>query len=393
MENENVVENKEESLKHLYFELENELLAKPNALCDLILINKLSPAVIFANTPSEADLVDSILNRNGIASAKLIGHVPYAKVVDSVKRAKDGQIQAVVITDVAARELDAGAFKVLVNYSVPEDPETYLHRFAGLNASSLLDTVISFVYPSDFSNFHYLKKIVEFDIELAQLPDKTDFYKESAAEFIAKAKEFTSEDKKLEVYMSMIKEQGDAENILPYLLNLALNQKALDKKPKKFDRPERQERNDRNDRYDRNDRSDRNDDRPERQERERFERKPERQQVRFTRIYVGHGSNTGLTAEGFSTIVADKAPTEIVKLSVRGNYSFVDVPQDDADTFIEKLSEVEFADGKNYFLKKATVISSFKTEEENKGETSTQDTQEGSSEEQNNDNNEEAINE
>ena len=398
------VNNSESSLKHSYYDLDADLLSKSNALCDLILIAKESPAVVFANAPSEADMIEAILTKNGIKAAKLIGHVPYTKITEAVKQAKDGLVQAVVVTDIASRELDVGAFKALINYSIHEDPEIYLHRYAGLSADSKLEKVISLISPQDFGNFHYLKKIMEFQFEKADLPDKSDFFKEQAAEFIEKAKSSEiAENPKLKVFVEAVIAAGVQDQLLPYLINqVFIAQTPVARSDNRGERAPR-DRNDRGDRGNRDgnrgggdyedhrggyenrgggdyedrrggyenrgggdyedrrggyeNRDNQGDDR--RSNSEEYVPLPEL--PKYSRIYIGHGTDQGLTKEKLENFITEnKAATEILRLNIRETYGFVDVPLDETDNFLDKMATLDLGQDKVIFLRKATNITALK---------------------------------
>ena len=158
---------------HTYYEVDNDLLSKPKALISLLATaGEGLSTVVFCNSPSEADLVEVMLKKEGFVCEKLIGHVPFANVTKAIQQMKDGKLSVVILTDVAARELDVTSINTVVNYSVHEDPEIYLHRITGFEGECALSSVITLVSSIDFANFHYLKKIVEFEMVKGELPDE-----------------------------------------------------------------------------------------------------------------------------------------------------------------------------------------------------------------------------
>ncbi len=90
-------------MEHIYYEVGTSLLAKPQALCDLVEYEAGSTCVVFCNSPSDADFADVILKKRGIASLKLIGYVPQIKLSKAIQQLENGEITALVLTDVAAR--------------------------------------------------------------------------------------------------------------------------------------------------------------------------------------------------------------------------------------------------------------------------------------------------
>lgn len=159
-------------VNHVYYEISNDLLSKPTALCDILESEGTPSTVVFCNSPSDTDLVEVMLKKRGISAKKLVGHLPPAKVVDAVKQAQRGELSVLVVTDIAARNIEVEDIDLLVNYSVPSDPEIYIHRMGRTGNAGKRHTVISFVSPLDIGNFHYIKKFVETPFKQAELPTK-----------------------------------------------------------------------------------------------------------------------------------------------------------------------------------------------------------------------------
>jgi superfamily II DNA/RNA helicase len=157
-------------IKHLFYEVGGELLAKGQALTDFIQGFNLPPTVVFCNQPSDADLVETILRKAAISSRKLVGHVSPQKIAQSVAQVSSGEVTALVVTDGTARSIEVGDFKLAINYSIPSDPEIYYHRTEPSRAASKLREVLNIVGPLDRANFFYLRKIVEASFEQAVIP-------------------------------------------------------------------------------------------------------------------------------------------------------------------------------------------------------------------------------
>ncbi len=157
---------------HVYYEISNDLLSKPTALCDIIEAEGSPSTVVFCNAPSDADLVEVMLKKRGVTAKKLIGHVPPAKVVDAVKQSQRGELSVLVVTDISARNIEVEDVDLIVNYSIPADPEGYIHRLGRSGRGGKRHTIISLVSPLDIGNFHYIKKFVETPFQKAELPTK-----------------------------------------------------------------------------------------------------------------------------------------------------------------------------------------------------------------------------
>ncbi len=344
-------ETKNEVAKHYYYELESDLLSKPRALTSLIMTTENCSCVIFCNSPSEADLVDVMLKKEDIATEKLIGRVPHSQVVQTIKEAQNGNVTAVVITDVAARDLDSIDVDYIVNYSVHEDPEIYLHRINGYEKCSRLSKVITFVNPADFGNFHYLKKCMEFEIEKGELPNDDKVAEVKFESMINRTlKDAESCDEVTKKMAAKILEREDKELIVATLLHKSLNQAPPTK------RGGRSRDGGRSDYRDNRDKRGRDRDGRRSDYKERKQLPPTKKDIRF---YIGHGSEEKMNEKAFTELVGKAEgdfPIENLKrFNSRKLYSFVDIDEDLVDSFTNLADSIEF-NGSKMIWNKATLI-------------------------------------
>lgn len=95
-------------------------------------------ALVFTNTKVKAEEVSKRLSMNGFSSRFIMGDLPQSKRMRIIEDIKNGKNQFVVATDVAARGIHIDDLQLVVNYDVPEDPESYVHRI-GRTARAGLD--------------------------------------------------------------------------------------------------------------------------------------------------------------------------------------------------------------------------------------------------------------
>ncbi len=156
-------------MQHSYFEVGTSLLAKPQALCDLVEMEAGHSILVFCNSPSDADFADVILKKRGISSLKLIGYVPQIKLSKAIQQVQKKEVTALVLTDVAARGVPLQDFDVVINYSIPADPEVYFTRYAA-EGETKTKKVLSLVSAVDLTNFHFLNKLAKVELAKAELP-------------------------------------------------------------------------------------------------------------------------------------------------------------------------------------------------------------------------------
>lgn len=210
--------------QHVYYEVSNDLLAKPTALCDVLEAEGAPSSVIFCGSPSDADLVDVMLKKRGISSRKLVGHVPPAKTSSTMKAARDGQLCAVVVTDVAAQNIEVEEIELVINYSIPSDPEVYIHRTGRSGLGGKRHTVMSLVSPLDIGNFHYIKKFVDAPFTKAEIPTKEDMAGVKFKALCTQAeRQALQNDPSLAALAQQLVDSSQRDAVLCYLLHNTLN--------------------------------------------------------------------------------------------------------------------------------------------------------------------------
>jgi ATP-dependent RNA helicase DeaD len=362
-------------VKHRYYEVGGDLLSKPNALCDVLeSVPEYKTSAIFCNTPSEADLIEVILKKRNIAAKKLIGHIPPSAVSAAVREARQGELRCLVVTDVAARELEVEDLDLVVNYSIPNDPEVYIHRMGRDGHGGSSYTIISLVGPSDITSFHYLKKIGGFEMEQLAPPSEEDMLKARVEKMAQEALNFEAiVDERTRKFLEAINAHQKRDQLILWLTHNTLNvipEMQSREESREIDSTRRHGRARQGDtsggRERTEKRSRRFDEERGEPRREREERKPQKVSKKEIRVYLGLGQDDNFSEAKLSELL--KSSDELSDLSftrsiVRNKYSFFDFPIEKANGLEDKLSALSL-EGENLFIKKATVISVPLSEEE-----------------------------
>jgi len=101
---------------------------KINLLIALLKGRSVSSALVFTRTKQDADVVSRKLREDGFSVAVMHGDFPQHKRMEAVERFRSGKVPILVATNVAARGLDIEGISHVINYDVPEQAETYIHR-------------------------------------------------------------------------------------------------------------------------------------------------------------------------------------------------------------------------------------------------------------------------
>ena len=116
----------------------------------------LDSVLVFTNTKHGADRVVKELGRGGIAAMAIHGNKGQSARVKALESFKSGEIRVLVATDIAARGIDVNELGCVINYELPNVPETYVHRIGRTGRAGRSGLAISFC---NFDELAYLKDI------------------------------------------------------------------------------------------------------------------------------------------------------------------------------------------------------------------------------------------
>ncbi len=144
--------------------------------------------LIFCPTKILAGEVAEILLKRGYKASALHGDMNQAARNRVIKRFKDNQVQILVATDVAARGIDVADLTHVINYCIPEDQESYVHRIGRTGRAGKEGTAITFINPSEVSRIKRLQQRFGLEIKPIDVPSIEDIAGvrvQEAAEYMA----------------------------------------------------------------------------------------------------------------------------------------------------------------------------------------------------------------
>ncbi|MFI3277283.1 MAG: DEAD/DEAH box helicase [Rikenellaceae bacterium] len=158
--------------EQIYFEVREG--DKFDALTRIIDIEAEFYGIIFCRTKISVDEVTSRLLERGYAADGLHGDVSQAQREKILKKFRDKQINILVATDVAARGIDVNNLTHVINYALPQDSESYVHRIGRTGRAGNQGTAITFITRSEMRQFGFIKRDVKAEIKREELPSAQD---------------------------------------------------------------------------------------------------------------------------------------------------------------------------------------------------------------------------
>ncbi len=252
---------------------------KTDALVRFLEAEDFDAAIIFVRTKNATLEVAEALERSGYNSAALNGDMNQALREQTLERLKDGRLDILIATDVAARGLDVERISLVVNYDIPMDAESYVHRIGRTGRAGRAGRALLFVENRERRLLRNIERTMKLTIPEVDLPNAELLSARRLAKFAGKVQQ-QLESSDLDQYRALLskmqpEEDLDMETLAAALLKMAQGERPLILPPDPAPRPRREfkERDDRRDdrRGDRNDRGPRDSrdgDRPRRERRD-----------------------------------------------------------------------------------------------------------------------------
>ncbi len=211
--------------EQIYFEVQES--DKFEALCRIIDIEDEFYGLIFCRTKTDTSKLAQNLGDRGYLVDALHGDLSQQEREKILNKFRKQKINILVATDVAARGIDIIELTHVINYSLPQDPDSYVHRIGRTGRAGKQGTAITFVTSTEYRRLTYIIKTSKSDMRKGRLPEIKDVIKAKRArvkaelESTIKAEEYID---CLEMSEKLLDEYP-AEKILAAVLKYAFKEK------------------------------------------------------------------------------------------------------------------------------------------------------------------------
>jgi len=151
-----------------------EITDKLDGLCRVLDAETMGRLIIFCRTKKGVDELVSSLQARGYMADGLHGDLSQVQRDRVMKKFRDGKLEILIATDVAARGLDIEQVTHVVNYDIPQDPEAYVHRIGRTGRAGHKGTAITFINPREFRQLKLIEHMAKTRILRRQLPSPTE---------------------------------------------------------------------------------------------------------------------------------------------------------------------------------------------------------------------------
>ncbi|ABR30699.1 RNA helicase [Thermosipho melanesiensis] len=282
--------------EQIYIELnEND---KFEALCRIIDVEDDFYGMVFCRTKVEVDNVSSKLIERGYDAEALHGDFSQYQRERVLKKFKEKRINILVATDVAARGIDISGLTHVINYSIPLNPEHYVHRVGRTGRAGREGVAITFVTPKEYRQLFRIKKFSKAKIKEGKIPSVEQIIRAKSERIKS---ELLKEEKKLpNIYYNLADEllkKTNPREVIAKLLNMSF--KSLN--PEKYEKV----------------------------------LPPKENEV--VRLFIAKGKQAGLTKKDLVRFIVEKtniSPKVISDVVVLDKFSFITVPYKEAEIIL-----------------------------------------------------------
>ncbi|MCX7774172.1 MAG: DEAD/DEAH box helicase [Clostridia bacterium] len=162
-----------DTIRQLYYRVEPQ--EKQKWLNRLLLMERPESCMIFCNTKHAVDRVQRFLTQKGYACQALHGDIAQGRRLKTIEQFKSGEFRILVATDVAARGIHIEDLSLVINYDVPLDKDSYVHRIGRTGRAGNEGRALSLVTSDDIMSLYEIEEHINAMIEEGELPSEEAF--------------------------------------------------------------------------------------------------------------------------------------------------------------------------------------------------------------------------
>lgn len=320
---------------------------KLDALTRILEAETFDGMIIFVRTKTATIELAEKLEARGYSAAAINGDMSQTLRERSINHLKNGKLDILVATDVAARGLDVDRITHVVNYDIPYDTESYIHRIGRTGRAGRTGDAILFIAPRERKLLFNIEKATKQKVEEMGLPSTEVINNKRISRFKQNITD-TLAAEELSFFSQLIEQYEQEHNVTALEIASALAKLVQGDTPLLMQNLPKRPKDSRDDRESRDSRPPRSDrsDRPERFERSQTERKPRRAgganiEMETFRIEVGHAH--GVKPGNIVGAIANETGIDgdyIARIKIEEDYSTVELPAGMPKELFQELKKV-----------------------------------------------------
>lgn len=295
--------------------------------------------IIFCNTKRSVDECTEALLARGYSVDRLHGDIAQTMRERVLRMFREGTVEVLVATDVAARGIDVDDVDLVINYELPQDPEDYVHRVGRTGRAGREGKAVSFIYGRDAYRIRTIEKYTRQQIQKVEVPTQDEVDSHLQDQLLSSIAERLSEDKtneeRVEFLQPLRELEHEWEDIASALLEMVKELTAREGERIIEDDPEASRQRDRRDDSQR-DRKERRERRP--RDRRDDSRGPEEGMVQ---LFLSLGKRDRINPGDIVGMLHNECNLErgsVGRIRLMPNFTLIEVREDSVDQAIEMAS-------------------------------------------------------
>ena len=296
--------------EQIYFEVRET--DKFEALTRIIDIENDFYGLIFARTKVEVDRLAQKLKNRGYLSEAIHGDIAQNQREKIFQNFKDKKIKILIATDVAARGINVDNLTHVVNYALPQDPESYVHRIGRTGRAGNEGTAITLITPYEYHKLTFIQRITKTDINKKNLPEGKDIVSAKKDQIKSKLNSIIKENQqeKLISFAEELLTENKSQDVAAALLQYSFSKDLSEDRYNDLKEGAKNARNNRGD----------------------------LSQEGKVRLFVAKGSKRGTTKKSLVDFITQNAEIDqdlIDDVRVFDDFSFITVPYEESKLLIK----------------------------------------------------------
>lgn len=294
-------------IKQVYYRvLENH---KIDALCRILDSEEVDLAIVFCRTKKGVDELTDALQARGYLAGGLHGDLAQQQRDRVMNAFRQGDVELLIATDVAARGIDVGSVSHVINFDIPQDVESYVHRIGRTGRAGRKGFALTLVTPREMKQLRTIEQETGVKLRARELPSLEEVAAKQQQSWMGQIEEIIQSDEDLSLFeemVGMMNERFSAEKVAAAAMYLAFSERFV----KNIDAT--------------------------------YHFGETGASPGMVRFFINVGRNANLNPQELSKAIAEHAGIalrQVGKINIYDRFSFVEVPEDVAPFVYEALRQ------------------------------------------------------
>jgi ATP-dependent RNA helicase DeaD len=214
-------------IKQVFYEVRDK--DKSEVLTRLLDVEDPERTLVFCHTKRDVDEISARLQHLGYNAGALHGDFTQSHREEMMAKFRSGKIEILVATDVAGRGIDVENISHVINYSIPQNPEGYIHRIGRTGRAGRAGIAVTFVTPREYRQLQLIERIAKTKLSRGIIPTPADVKKARQRVIKEDLSKMISEGKH-KMYLNVVRELADSvamEEMAAAALSLAFGNREV----------------------------------------------------------------------------------------------------------------------------------------------------------------------